>query len=347
MNEDQGQMCIIDDIKTVKQETYYYCAAACIKMCLKDEKEQEEIFNELKERTKDKENWYADPGAVYSYLAERIDCDRLSELVRDSFEAAEKIVSCIASTRFSAPMLVSKGKHWVLYSGYQLDDAGYAKGIYIRDPWPTTTGLTFYPFGKYFFDEYFGAIDAEGEMKGKIEAFVSKGMCDCVKIKKIPAKPQYGGGVLAIMDVSCFIDDIINEDMHSFGFKNFKRIRGGGAYFDNCLVYEDITYKPKYLLTFLEINEQLSIAAINVDDRSIIAIIAVNTEEYDLYSMECIAQKLKNRYNIDISKESLRFVEDKRFSISCFAPCIDVPGLGRVNLSLDKVSFGTKQQKVG
>lgn len=336
MNEEQGQMCVIDDIKTIKQDTYYYCAAACVKMCLNEDRSQDVIFEKLKENTKDKNNWYADPSSVYTYLSKKIKCKRLSDMECDSFIATEKILSCIASTKLSAPMLVSKGKHWVLYSGYQLDDNGFAKGIYVRDPWPTTTSITFYPFGKYFFNEYFSYIDVDGDMKGKVEAFISDNTIDCIKIKKIEAKPGYGGG-MAIMDVSCFIDDIIDEDMHNFGFKDYRRIKGGGAYFDNTLVYDEQSDAPKYLLTFIEVNNQLSIAAVDITDRTIIAIIAATSDHYDLFSSESVADKINTKYGVKISRDDVRFIEDEKYSTSCFAPCIDVQGIGRFNLALDEL----------
>ena len=173
-------------------------------------------------------------------------------------------------------------------------------------------------------------------MKGKVEAFISDKTIDCIRIKKIESKPGYGGG-RGIMDVSYFIDDIIDEDMQTFGFKDYRKIRGGGAYFDNCLVYDDLSGDPKYLLTFLEVNSQLSIAAVDIADRTIIAIITATSRHYDLFSTDSIADKINKKYGVNISKDQVRFIEDERYSTSCFAPCIDIKGIGRFNLELEEL----------
>ena len=145
----------INEIKTIKQSTYYYCAPAVIKMCLNIKLSQNEVFTILSENTNDKKNWYADPDSVYNFLSQHNKYLRTSNLCNTSIEATEWIISSMIKNKVCAPMLVKGGRHWVLYSGYQENHLGEIKGIYIRDPWPTTESISFYPFSDYFLKNIF------------------------------------------------------------------------------------------------------------------------------------------------------------------------------------------------
>lgn len=335
MNNETFSMCTIDNLLTIKQETYYYCAAACLKMCIQSRKSQDEIFAVLKKRTKDKDNWYAEPDAVYSYLQEYMDCDRLSELDMSSLEATEKILSCIATTKTSAPMLVSSGKHWVLYSGYQMDENGNAKGIYVRDPWPTASILTFYPFCNYFFDEVFCEINVEGKFEGKHEAYVSKKTIDCIKIEKI-SKPQYGG-TMTSREALYFKDDIINGDLKNYGFSKIGKLKAGGANFEDCIIIDEENNMPKYLLSYVEINNELSIVAIDIAFHIVVAITTATKMQYDLYSNSRIKKFVKEKYNKVIDNDDIKFLYSKKKSMSCFDPYICISNIGSFTLNLERL----------
>ncbi len=107
--------------------------------------------------------------------------------------------------------------------------------------------------------------------------------------------------------------------------------------FDNCLVYDDKTGKAKYLLTFLEIDDRLSIAATDINDRSVIAVNDAMTERFDLYSAESVANRIYKKYGIKVSRESIRFVEDADHPGAWFDPCVEAPKIGRMTLELEKI----------
>jgi hypothetical protein len=201
---DNANIVQIFDLKTVKQSTYYYCAAACVKMCLNTTLTQDEIFSILQINTFDHENWYVEPDSIYHFLTKYNQYLRTSVISDTSIDATEWIISCMIGKNTCAPMLVSRGKHWVLYTGYQMNNSGIPSGIYIRDPWPTTATLTFFPFTSYFFDEYFGKIDVEGKWKDKVESFVPYGTEKLIKLKRKPPQSHElqlvgQGGVLSLL----------------------------------------------------------------------------------------------------------------------------------------------------
>lgn len=328
------EICSIDGVSTIKQSTYYYCAAACVKMCLNDNMSQDEIFESLKARTKDQENWYAEPDAVYSYLSEHRKCYRTSELCDSSKVATEWILSCIATTKMSAPMLVSGGKHWVLYSGYQMDYEGNAKGIYIRDPWPTMATISFYPFCTYFFDEYFCGINVEGKLKNKVESFVSPDTIKCISINII-SKPANGG--TSEDDIGYFKREIINEDMGNYGFGKVGFLKNGGTDFVDCVVYDSDITRKKYLLSFFEMENALYIAAIDIALHSVIGVIHAKVHHYSLYDKKRVKKEFFKKYGKNIDSDKIFFVHKKFVSTSCFDPIIVIEEK-EFNLDLEPIA---------
>lgn len=330
---DLPNICQINEGKTIKQSTYCYCSAACIKMCLDLDLSQEEIFSVLKEETIDQENWYAAPDAVYKFLSKYKQFLRTSDISESSIDATEWILSSMIQYQTKAPMLVLGGKHWVLYSGYQINHEGTPKGIYIRDPWPTTSSISFYPFSEYFFDEYFCNINVDGQWKNKVESFISSKIKKCVNIEKI--QTSRNRKVNNMTDISFLKKDIIYDDLTSYGFSDFCMVKNGGLINENCII-SDTKNKPKFLLTYAEIEKSLTILAIDIESNSVISFLKVNNGHFDLFNKLKIKRKLLSIHGIDVAKDNISFVYDKNFSSSCFDPIIKIKDVGIFNLTLQK-----------
>ena len=310
--EERYNICHLNDIMTIKQSKYYYCAAASLKMCLNLKESQDEIFNKLELDTKDKENWYAEPDAVYKYLKNYGHFKRTSEFVNNSIDATENIISSLLQNNLSYPMLVSHGKHWVVYAGYQMNENGQPTGIYIKDPWPTTATLSFFPFSDYFFSDYFNIIDVEGCMKNKVESFIPENVNKCISLDVF--KKAKGGGV-RVSDIECFKNEIIINDLKSFGISNISEPRYGGGIIDDILVY-DKNMNEKFYLSFMELNNSLIISAIEIGTLLTIGFIYANIEHINLFSYDNIATKLNE------TRENIKFIYDEKLCNSCFTPLI-------------------------
>lgn len=330
---DDSSICQITDIPTIKQATYYYCAAACIKMCLDINYTQEEIYNELEKNTLNQEQWYAEPDSVYNFLSKHNKYARTSDVCDSSIDATEWIVSCMISNNNSAPMLVSGGRHWVLYSGYQMNNFGSPSGIFIRDPWPTTASLTFFPFTKFFFDEYFTKINVEGKWKNKVESFFQDGIEKFVNLDVIE-KPSFGG-VIYTMDINHFKNQIIKDDMSSYGFNNLSFIKSGGNNFKDLTIY-DIYNNPKFLLTPVEVDRDLTMIAIDIKSLSVIGLLKMNNNHYSLFDNHNIINLLLNNHSLTVNKDDITFVYDADISSSCFDPIINIKNVGNFDLSLEQ-----------
>lgn len=316
-------VCNIDNIATVKQSTYYHCAAACIKMCTGLDLSQEDVYKVLHEQTVDKDTWYAEPDSVFNFLKEYMPIARTSQEAIDSKTATEKIISSFLFRKLSAPMLVMGGKHWVLYSGYQMDERGELKGIYIRDPWPTSAPLTFYPFSPYYFDEYFCKINVSGNMEGRVESFVSENIDNKISIRVID-KPQNGGS-FATKDILFFKNDIIQEDLQNFGFNGIRFIKNGGALLPDCIV-KGSQNEDKYVLSFLEINDQLTMVAIDVKRTMVIGVSTIDFTHSRWYNKKEIAREYQNLYGDSVDEESISYIYDQNFCKSCLEPIISING---------------------
>ena len=316
-------LCNIDKIETIKQSTYYHCSAACIKMCTNTKLSQDKIYEILHEKTVDKETWYADPDSVYDFLKSYLSIDRTSNEIMDSKTATEKIISSYLFKKLSAPMLVLGGKHWVLYSGYQMDNKGELKGIYIRDPWPTAATLTFYPFSPYFFDEYFCKINVAGSLEGRVESFVAEG--DMKKIDIHTIDKPHNGGALPSKDILYFKDDIIHDDLVSYGFSYIRFLKNGGAMLPDCIVKnnEDET---KFLLSFLEVNGQLSLVAVDVENRLVVGMTDIDFDSGRWYNKKDIVQEYESLYGKDINEDEVEYIYDNRYCRSCFDPLVRIHG---------------------
>lgn len=248
-------ICRLNDIITVKQDKYYYCAAASLKMCLNLSETQDQIFSILAKDTVDKEHWYAEPDAVYIFLKKYRECERTSDFAKNSLEATESIVSNLIQNNKPFPMLISHGKHWVVYVGYQLDENGKPTGIYIKDPWPTTASLSFFPFSNYFFNEYFNFIEVNGKMKNKVESFYLAKTNKCITID-IFNKPSGGG--MNLQDISFFKNEILNNDFKKYGLPKISMPKYGGNDLEDIVIY-DKSMNMKFYLTFAELNTSLII----------------------------------------------------------------------------------------
>lgn len=310
--DERFNICKINDVSTIKQKKYYYCAAACIKMALNLEDTQDEIFNELQNLTIDKQNWYADPDSVFYYLSKYNSLKRTSDFVSSSIQATENIISSLIKNENCYPMLISHGKHWVVYVGYQMNNSGTPTGIYIKDPWPTTTALSFFPFTDYFFTDYFNTISVEGPMKNKVETFLPSNSDNCVSLE-IFKKPLAGG--FTHQNISYFKKDILLNDLHSFGLRDINFPKSGGGLLNDITVY-DINMQEKYFLSFLEINEELVISAIEIQSLLTIGFIYANMNHVDMFNKSLIAKKITGDEN------DIDFVYIEKYCNSCFTPLI-------------------------
>ncbi|MDR1000584.1 MAG: hypothetical protein LBL96_07290 [Clostridiales bacterium] len=330
--DNHSDICQIFDVKTIKQSTYYYCAAACVKMCLDTPLSQEEIFDNLKRNTLDQENWYAEPDSVYIFLSNHNQYIRTSEISDSSLDATEWIVSCMIERNSCAPMLVSGGKHWVLYAGYQMNSIGEPRGIYIRDPWPTTASLTFFPFSRYFFDEYFRKINVEGKWKDKVESFIPSKTEKFIKLN-IFEKPHNGG--INNIDITFFKKQIICDDLTSFGFSKIGFLKNGGINFEDLIIY-DKNDSPKFFLTPTEVDNYMTLTAIDANTLSVIGFLEMRDIHLEMFDKHRITSGLKSRHNIDIQEKDIKFIYDRDISSSCFDPIIEVKGIGNFDLSLSQ-----------
>lgn len=328
------EICEINDIKTIKQSTYYYCAAACIAMCLSLDLSQDEIYAMLNDSTVDQENWYVEPDAVYSFLSKYGDFKRTSTMNVSSVEATEWILSCMIQQKVSAPMLVTGGKHWVVYAGYQMTVHGKASGIYIVDPWPTTASLSFYAFTPYFFNEYFCKINVDGSWKNRVESFIKANTTKKIKVG-VFEKPS-SGGIAGTSDLSYFSKQIIQDDLASFGFNNVGFIKHGGALADGVIV-EDCSGQPKYLLSYVHVEGKLKLAAIEANSHSVVAMLDATNMHIFLLDRRRIMEEVYNTKGLRISEDEITFIHDNNYSSSCFEPIVRISGLGDYNLLLDPI----------
>ena len=330
-------ICEIKNIATIKQKTYYYCAAACIKMCTETKMEQSDIFKTLAKATKDKENWYAEPNAVFEFLLNHDKYIRISDISETSLDATEWLLSNMIKNKAVAPMLVSAGKHWVVYSGYQMQPTGEPTGIYVRDPWPTTSELSFYPFCEYFFNIYFCNINVPGNWYNRIESFVNENVKKTVNINPLK-KPQYGGKIEK-NDISYFKNQIIMDDLKAYGFNNVELIKNGGTMAEDIIIH-NIFKEPAFLLAYTSINEKLSITAIDINSANVIAILKnVGFSYNELFNKNQLLNNLYERYKIKVLPDDIIFVYDSNFSPSFFAPIVLVRGYGNFDLSLNRCTL--------
>lgn len=177
-------MCYIDSSEVIKQVTNCDCASACAKMCTGDSRNLKLIDEELKRLTIDRNNWEVDPEAMYMYLSNHFEIERLSSYNFNQKKALEKLLSSFACSGKGSPILIYKGRHWVFFNGYMLSETGEPIGIFIRDPNPEAADLIYYPFDEYFLKSVFIPIKTEGYLNGKFEAFFFRNTIDCITIEK-------------------------------------------------------------------------------------------------------------------------------------------------------------------
>jgi len=322
-NRSTSEICKICNIRTIKQKKYYYCAAASLKMSLNINNSQDDIYEELHASTKNKNEWYVDPDSIFAFLIKYGNYKKLSDISPSSVDATEWIVSNLIKNDSCAPMLVSSGKHWVVYAGYQMNLDGEPTGIYIKDPWPSTVSLNFFPFSNYFFDEYFTPISIPGPFENKVESFVPKNVSKLVSVG-IYEKPKYGG-LNSINDIKHFKKDIIAEDLERFGFINFEIVKNGGIGTDD-IVINDLKDKPRFMLSFIELHDELMVSAIDLKNYSIIGLMEFNQINFKLFDKQFVKEVLKNKYNEDVEIGCIRYVYDKKYCNSCFTPLVKARG---------------------
>lgn len=315
------EICKICDIDTIKQQRYYFCAAACLKMCLNLDIDQEVIYQELNSKTEDKDSWYADPNSVYYFLNKYGNYKRLSNLTTTTKEATEWILSNLIHNDSPGPMLVSHGKHWVVYAGYQMTMDGKPSGLYVKDPWPSTVSLQFFPFSDYFFDEYFTLINVPGPLKDKTESFIQEDVSKCINIE-IDRKPKYGG-MKSFSEIEDFKNDILIEDLNRFGFNNYRLIKNGGVGIEDIEIF-DFDNNPKFILTFVEVNDSLTVSVIDSKTYSVIGMMEYDDSQFKLYNKYLVKKELKEIYEIDIDIDKIRYIYDKSICNSCFEPVIKI-----------------------
>ncbi|MDI9413897.1 MAG: C39 family peptidase [Bacillota bacterium] len=328
------EICEINDIKAIKQSTYYYCAAACMAMCLGLDLSQDEIYKILNEQTVDQKNWYVEPDAVYSFLSKYGKFKRTSSMNVSSLEATEWILSCMIQQKSSGPMLVTGGKHWVVYAGYQMTPHGNASGIYIMDPWPTTASLSFYAFTPYFFNEYFCKIDVDGNWKNTVESFINANTRKSIEIK-VFEKPS-GGGSSGVRELAHFTKQIIKEDLSLLGFNNVGFIKHGGG-LCNDIIIKSTCGVAKYLLSYINIGQQLKLVAIEVESHCVVAMLDATNLHISLLDKRRIIEQIYNSKGLQILEEQVTFVHDDYYSSSCFDPIVRIAGLGDYNLLLNPI----------
>lgn len=255
--------------------------------------------------------WYADPNSVYTFINDYNKVERLSSLCDDSKTATEYIISNLISNKTNSLMLVSSGRHWVTYVGYQTDKIGNPTGIYIKDPWPTTESLSFYPFTSFFFEKYYNKINVEGSMNNKIEGFVNAGTKHDIFINTI-SKPTLGGNVA---EVSYFKKDLIISDLLKFGIIPL-------GYEENTEL-EDITIKnlaseDSYVLSFINTNTGTHMVAIEINTYSIISLLKMKEIHFNLFNKKFI----NDMFKMSDKNNKAEFIYDSTLCNSIFTPLI-------------------------
>lgn len=219
------------NINRVTQETFKFCAPACIQMLLHYvgvHKTQAEIWNETRSLVADPVRWFTDPDAVASYLQgfhlvsshAQVGAVINSSLVR----YLSRVVRVADIKRFPAVMLVYGGRHWVLCVGIKGEyvdkehEQVKLSGLYVADPSRGSDGIQFFPINEWFSEEFLSPVRIDGVWKGTLLSVTDTGDDEVDELQILPPSRPSGGGAGELSFDDIF--SIAGEDIRHYGLSN-------------------------------------------------------------------------------------------------------------------------------
>ena len=252
-------------IKRLRQESYKYCAPACIQMILNAKGvtiSQNQIWNSLRQYMVDPEKWYTDPEAAATFLDNQLSQstgDNVDDLsFNNQLSSVSKLARSIVYYKLPSMILINKGRHWVCVSGIHgtFEDEHFEEGIvsalYVADPARGNTGVQFRPISSAFFNDYFNPVAIPGTWNNKLIT-ISESSEDIVDNLHIVenVRPMGGGTSLISSDVI----ELTIEDIDYFGLGRGQRLLGGGSPIDDELIKVfDLEKQCEYFILPVELN---------------------------------------------------------------------------------------------
>ena len=170
-------------------------------------------------------------------------------------------------------------------------------------------------------------------MKGKVESYILEKTKKIINIE-ISDKLENVGYCNSYNNFGK--NQIISEDLKKYGFSNFNFIKNGGIS-DHDWIILDKKNNPKFLSSYIEINNELNIVTIDINIKSVIGLMKVSKKYIDIFNKKTIKERLLDKYGIYINLDDINFVYEENISSSCFDPIINVIDVGKFNLSLMKI----------
>lgn len=218
-------------IDRLTQETFKYCAPACIQMLLKYvgvQKTQDEIWNDTRSLLTDSTRWFTDPAAVAAYLQRFHSVSEKAQIktvVNPTISRYLARVARVADMKeFPALMLVYGGKHWVLCVGLKAEyvdsDREHVKlaGIYVADPSRGSDGIQFFPINEWFSKEFVNPVSIAGAWQGDLLSITDGGDDEVDELEILPPARPSGGGVGELGVDEVF--SIAGEDIQHYGLSS-------------------------------------------------------------------------------------------------------------------------------